>query len=86
MTRLKCQRVPHPPYSADLAIASFDLFGVLKQKLQDIDVNDEKELKSEILTIFQGIPSDELKTPFDHWIERYQWVAANAGNHSPSSP
>jgi hypothetical protein len=64
--RLKCKRVSHPPYSLDMAIADFYLFCVLKQKLRGIDVSDDKELKREILTIFQGIPSDELKTSFDH--------------------
>jgi hypothetical protein len=66
------------------AIADFDLFGVVKGKLQGIRVSDDEELKSEILTIFQGIPSDELNKSFDHWIERCQWVAANAGNDYPS--
>jgi hypothetical protein len=62
MIRLKCKSVPHPPYSPDLAIAYFYLFSVLKQKLQSIDVSDDEELKSEMLTIFQGILSEELKS------------------------
>jgi hypothetical protein len=86
MTRLNHNRVAHPSYSADMAIANFYLFRVLKQKLQAIDANDDEELKSEILTIFQGIPSYELKQSFDHWIERCQWVATNAGNNCPSWP
>jgi hypothetical protein len=45
MARLKCKRAPQPPYSPDLAIADFDLFGVLNQKLQRIDVSDDEELK-----------------------------------------
>jgi hypothetical protein len=57
--------MPHPPYSPGLTIADFDLFNVLKQQLQDIDVSDHEELKSEILTIFYGIPSDELKKSFN---------------------
>jgi histone-lysine N-methyltransferase SETMAR len=72
MIRLKCKSVAHPPYSPDLAIAYFYLFSVLKQKLQSIDVSDDEELKSEMLTIFQGILSEELKKSFDHWIERCQ--------------
>jgi hypothetical protein len=55
--------------------------GVLKQKPQGIEINKDEELKSEILTIFPGIPSDELKKSFDHRIERCQWAAANAGNY-----
>jgi hypothetical protein len=64
------QRVSHPSYSQELAITDFYLFVSLKQKLQGIEVNDDKELKCEILTIFQDIPLDELKTSFDHRIER----------------
>jgi hypothetical protein len=52
--------------------------------LQGIDVSDDKELKTEILTIFQCISSDELENSFDHWIERCQWVATNAGKDYPS--
>jgi hypothetical protein len=86
MTGLKCKRVPHPPYSPDTAIADFYLFYVLKQKRHGIDVSNDEELKSGILTIVQGISSKGLKKPFDHWIERCEWVAANAGNYSSSYP
>jgi hypothetical protein len=72
MISLKCKRVTHPPYSPDLAIACLYLFGVLEQKLQGIDVSDNEGLKSEIQTIFQGIPSDTLKKSFNHEIERCQ--------------
>jgi hypothetical protein len=84
MTRLKWKRVPHSHYSQDLVIADFYLFGVLKHELQGIDVSDDEELKSEILTLFQAIPSDKLKKSFDHEIERCQWAVANAWNYYPS--
>jgi hypothetical protein len=54
--------VRHAPYSSDLAIAYFHLFGVLKQKLQGNDVSDDEQLKSEILSNFQSIPSDGPKS------------------------
>jgi hypothetical protein len=66
------------------AVIGFDLFGVLKGKLHGIEASDDEELKSEILTIFHGIPSDELKKSFNHWIERCQWIAPSAGNYYPS--
>jgi hypothetical protein len=81
MARLNCKRIPHLPYSLDLTVADFYLFGVLKQKLHGIGARDDEELKSEILPIFQGIASDKLKKSFDHRIERCQCVAANTGNH-----
>jgi hypothetical protein len=62
------------------------LFGVLKQTQQGIDVSDGDKLKTEILTIVPGIPSNEQNKAFDHYIERCQWVAANAGNYYSSWP
>jgi hypothetical protein len=56
----------------------------LKEKLQGIDVRDGERLKHENVTIFQGIPSDELKKSFDHRIERCHWVAGNARKYCPS--
>jgi hypothetical protein len=47
MTCLKCKRLPHSPYSPDLAITDLYLFDAFKQKLQGIDVNDDKSLKIE---------------------------------------
>jgi hypothetical protein len=55
----------------------------LKQKLRGIDASDGKDLKSEVLPILQGIPSDDLKKSFDQWIERCQWAVSNAGNYYP---
>jgi hypothetical protein len=75
------QMMPHSPDSPDVVITDYYLLGSLKQTLQDIDGSDDEELKSETLTMFQGIPSDDLKESFDHWIERCQWVPTNRGNY-----
>jgi hypothetical protein len=56
----------------------------LKQELQGIEISDDEELKSDILKIFDGIPLDELKRSFDHWIERCQWLPVNAGKYYSS--
>jgi hypothetical protein len=50
-----------------MTIADFYLFvWCLEVTLQGINVSDDQELKSESLTIFGGIPSDELKKSFDY--------------------
>jgi hypothetical protein len=66
MACLKHKMVPRPPDSPDMAIPDFYLFRILKQNPQGIDASDDRELSSEILTIFQGISSDALKMLFDH--------------------
>jgi hypothetical protein len=86
MTRLKCKRVPCSPDSPDLVTADLYVFDVLKQALQSIDVRDDKQLKSQILAILYGIPSDELEKSFDHWIKRCQSVTGNPRNDYLSSP
>jgi hypothetical protein len=86
ITCLKIKGVPNPHYSPDLAIADFHLFGVLQQNLQGIDGSDHEALKSEMLPISQGIRFDEVKKSFDQWIERCQWIIANAKNYYRSSP
>jgi hypothetical protein len=59
---------------------------VLKQKLQGVDVSGEEELKSEIPTVFQGIPSNTLTQLSGHWTKKSHWFAANTGNDYPSWP
>jgi histone-lysine N-methyltransferase SETMAR len=81
MARLRCRRVPHPPYSPDLAISDFYLFGRIKGQLAGKTIMDENYLKSEIMEILGGISEDEVRRAFDHWIERCEWVENNRGDY-----
>jgi hypothetical protein len=75
MSRLRCRRVPHPPYSPDLAICDFYLFGRIKERLAGVTAIDENDLRNEITAILGEISDEEKMRAFDHWIERCEWVA-----------
>jgi hypothetical protein len=81
MARLRCRRVPHPPYSPDLAICDFYLFGHLKERLAGITVNGANDLEHEVTSILAGISRDEKVRAFDHWIKRCEWVAEHGGEY-----
>jgi hypothetical protein len=70
MQRLRWVQIPHPPYSADLAICDFYLFGRLKQQLRGITVETAEELVDEVTRVFATLSKEELRRAFDHWIER----------------
>jgi hypothetical protein len=55
----------------------------LEATLQSIDASDAEEMKSEFLG-FSRASIEGSKKSFDHWIERCQWAAPNAGNDHPS--
>jgi len=84
MTKYRCKRVPHPPYSPDLAICDFYLFGTLKEKLRGTSSRDEEELLQNVMTVLEGIPKEELIRAFSHWQERCKWVVSNKGEYYPN--
>jgi hypothetical protein len=69
MSRLRCKRVSHPPYSPNLPICDFDLFGRIKERLARVTAIDGSDLRSELISISAEIPEEEKVRAFDHWIE-----------------
>jgi histone-lysine N-methyltransferase SETMAR len=66
------RKIPHPPYSADLAPSDFYLFGYVKDRLQGHEFREGAELVSDILEILNRIPTDTLVDVFDNWMRRLQ--------------
>jgi hypothetical protein len=63
---------PHPPYSPDLAISDFYLFGYVKDQLQGHEFKEGAELVSVISEILNQISPDILGDAFDDWMGRLQ--------------
>lgn len=53
------KRTPHPPYSPDLALSDFYLFGFLKDKLKGQKFTSPDQLKEAIIEILSSISRDE---------------------------
>ena len=74
-------RLPHPPYSPDIAVCDFYLFGKLKHSLQQVAVSNRRELEDEIDRIMMQISRDEWKRVFTEWLKRLRWIAGNNGEY-----
>ena len=74
-------RLPHPPYSPDLAPSDFFLFGYLKKKLEGQNFDNDDDLKKETVKILSNIEKETLKKVFDEWIRRLELCILNKGDY-----
>jgi len=63
-------RLPHPPYSPDLAPSDFFLFGLLKNKLEGLSFDNDDELQEKTIKILKEIPREIFEESFEEWISR----------------
>jgi transposase len=61
--------VPHPPYSPDLVLSEFWLFGHIKTSLAGYVFNNADELLEAVFAFLNQIHPYELQLIFHHWIE-----------------
>lgn len=72
LTRNGLTRLPHPPYSPDLAPSDFFLFGYLKMRLEGKFFNSDDELFQEACNILRDIPNSILRDVFHEWMRRLE--------------
>jgi hypothetical protein len=68
----RMKQVPHLPYSLDLALSGFFLFGYVKGKLMGCRAEIPYELLVRIRVILAEIPRETLNAAFLEWMERLQ--------------
>ena len=66
------RKVPHPPYSPDLAICDFGIFGTAKTSFQGKRFDTEEELLSELQKFLREKPKEFYISLFENWIKRLQ--------------
>jgi hypothetical protein len=84
MARHRCVCVLQTPYSPNLAIADFYLFGRLKQELFGRALDNEENVFDTITEILSELPKYQVKSVFVHWKERCEWVADHNGKFYPN--
>jgi hypothetical protein len=65
-------RLPRPPYSRDVSLSGFYLFGKVKGALVGQETADEVGLLEAVIHILSGLSHDELHAVFRNWIEHVQ--------------
>jgi histone-lysine N-methyltransferase SETMAR len=73
-------RMPHSPYSYDLAPCDFYLFPTVKEKLERIQLADEDKFFERLQKILRGLDQLELNTVFQAWMLRVQEVSEGNGD------
>jgi hypothetical protein len=68
--------MPHPPYSPDIALSDFYLFGTMKQRLQTREGRPFEELQENVHEILSSIGWEELEATIRAWTERLRRVIA----------
>lgn len=64
------ERMPHPPYSPDLAPCDFGLFGTVKNKMIGYQADSREDLQNEITQILQKFTKDDINSIFMSWLRR----------------
>ncbi|KAH0792573.1 histone-lysine N-methyltransferase SETMAR-like protein [Histomonas meleagridis] len=71
----------HPPYSPDLAICDFGLFGTMKNSFAGNEFETEDDLTEAIKKFFASKSEDFYKSLFFELIRRLEACVANNGNY-----
>jgi len=78
---LKLTKLPHPPYSPDLAPSDFYLFGYLKSKLAGSTFPDTRTLLTRLREIFACIEQKVLESVYEEWKIRLSRVIELGGEY-----
>ena len=81
LAMLNIPRVPHPPYSPDLAPCDFYLFGFLKMMLEGRNFESDLDLLAEVRVILESIPQATLQMVYSEWVQRLNKCIQNNGEY-----
>ena len=74
-------RIPHPPYSPDISLCDFYLFGRLKNALQQQNTQTLTEIQQATHSILSSIADDEWIRVFQEWKTRLIWIINHNGDY-----
>ena len=74
-------RIPHPPYSPDISVCDYYLFGRLKNALQQYNTQTLPEIQQATHAILDAIPEDEWFRVFQEWKTRLLWIINHNGDY-----
>ena len=75
------QKFHHPPYSPDISLCDFYLFGRLKHYLQGKHFASEQTLRKKIRCFIHEIPKQEFAKVFENLTERLELCIASEGEY-----
>lgn len=73
--------LPNPPYSPDISILDFGVFGTVKEKMPYTEFQSLEELKEKICDVLDELGPDFIKKLFDEWEARLKEVIRTNGEY-----
>lgn len=70
LSKTSFQKVPHPPYSPDLALCDFGIFGTVKTSFEGKEFESENQLFEELENFFKGKSKEFYISLFHEWENR----------------
>ena len=81
LERHNITKLPHPPYSPDLAPSDFWLFGLLKGELAGRSFGTESELQEAVLDEIHKITTKKIRGVFNEWLLRLEKCVRTGGEY-----
>jgi hypothetical protein len=81
LTKYQFSRFVHPTYSADLSPRDSFLFGYLREKLKETNVDTPEEPEEAIVRTIEDIPRTVLVDAFESWRRRRETCIERNGDY-----
>ena len=81
LTLLGFQRLPHPPYSPDLAPLDFAYFPALKSHLRGIRFSSVHDIRVEVTKFNNSLGQRWFQDVYDKWVHRHNKCVEHAGRY-----
>jgi hypothetical protein len=75
------RKLEHPPYSLDLSLCDFFLFGYLHEKMKFLSYQTVEKLEEAITRTIEAIPKPQLIRVFQGWRRRLETCIQHEGNY-----
>jgi histone-lysine N-methyltransferase SETMAR len=75
------QRLPHAPYSPDLAPLDFAVFPYLKSQLRGQRFENFSELRQETLRVLSTLKQDYFENVYNKWVARHRKCIEKHGEY-----
>jgi hypothetical protein len=81
LTAADIARARHPFYLPDLSPCDISPFGFLKEPMKGMELSTEDQIVDAMTIIRRGVAFDRLKSMFQEWMQRLNWVTENHGKY-----
>jgi hypothetical protein len=78
----RVKSAPYPPYSLDLALSDFFLFGYDRRCLAGLSFEDASQLLAAVERVLEGLGKVTLQAVFLEWMDRLSKCIATNGEHA----